>query len=383
MRRVCLLITRMVVGGAQRIALETALAAKAAGWEVELWHGPETGIEGSLLPEARRRGLTLRLVPHLMRDVRPLDDARALAFLVHAFRKERFDLVHTHSSKAGILGRIAARVAGIPHVLHTVHGWGFTPATHPLMKPLYVGLERACARLSDYLVAVSEAVRDSGLSFGIGRESQYVVIHGGIDPGPLPGSAERIEARRRLGLPEETAVVGTLGRLDPSKDPIGALEALAPAVRKRGAYLLFVGGGQLEHKLAQRAKRLGIGASVLITGTREDARHLLPAVDVFFSSSKWEGFPLAILEAMAARLPVVAFDVAGIREAVLDGRTGYLLPRAHWGAWRERVEKLLLDGQLRSRLGAAGRVLVESRFSIERMLTRTLDVYKRISGCRQ
>jgi glycosyltransferase involved in cell wall biosynthesis len=372
----CHLITRLILGGAQRIALETAVFLARSGWEVELWAGPQTGPEGSLHEEARRRGLRLREVPDLVREVAPARDARALAWLRREFARGRFDLVHTHSSKAGILGRHAASLARVPVRVHSVHGWGVTPDTPGPMRALFSALERGAARKTTALIAVSDAVRRAGLAEGIGRPEQYRVIRGGIALGPPPDEAARRRAREELGLPLEARVAGTIGRLDHAKDPVAAIAALAPLLAEDpSAHAVFVGDGPLRDEVRRAADRSGAPERILLAGRRGDAGRLAPAFDLFVLASRWEGFPLAVVEAMGAGLPVVSYDVAGVREAVADGVNGFLVAPGDREGWGERIRTLLRDEPARRRMGDAGRRRAEREFDLARMLEATRALY--------
>jgi glycosyltransferase involved in cell wall biosynthesis len=377
--KVCHLITRLILGGAQRIALETAAFLQEQGWEVELWAGPQTGPEGSLHDEGRRRGLRIRTVPHLLREVSPIHDLRAFLSLRSRFRKSHFDLLHTHSSKAGILGRMAASAAGVPIRVHSIHGWGITPATGTLERVLFRRLERTAARRAHALLAVSEAVRDAGLADGIGSPAQYAVIHGGIRFPPPSDAESRRRARESLGIPQAALVIGTVGRLDDAKDPLGALRAALPLLESLPQLrLVFIGDGKLRNRIEAAAERSGLQDRITFAGMRSDARILACAFDIFFLSSRWEGFPLVVIEAMASGLPVVAYDVAGVREAVVEGTTGLLAPAGNEHLWREHLARLATSADLRERMGSAGRALALRRFGLDRMLGETLQLYERL-----
>jgi len=381
--KACHLITRLILGGAQRLALETAVSLAHAGWTVELWAGPQTGPEGSLHVEARRRGVPLRVVPDLVREISPVRDARAYAWLRRELARAGFDLVHTHSSKAGILGRYAAHAARIPIRVHSVHGWGTTPDTPALRRGLFNHLERHAARRAHALIAVSEAVRDAGLACRIGDPALYRVIRGGIAIGPLPDGEARRRARGALGLPEDALVAGTIGRLDDAKDPLGALAALAPMLAAEPrARAVFIGDGPLRHGVERAIARDALDGRVLLPGRRSDARDLAAAFDVFFLASRWEGFPLAVIEAMAAGLPIVTHDVMGVREAVEDGVNGHLLAPGDRAGWGERIADLLHDEGMRRRMGDAGRRRAEQEFGLERMLDATRALYDELSAAR-
>ncbi|MCK4303404.1 MAG: glycosyltransferase family 4 protein [Candidatus Eisenbacteria sp.] len=383
MAKVCHLITRLILGGAQRLALETAAHLRHEGWDVQLWTGPQTGPEGSLHAAARAHGLPVRIIQDLVREVSPLRDLHALQELRRRFTREPFDIVHTHSSKAGILGRLAASYARIPVRIHSVHGWSMTPASRAPARFIYTHLERIVARRTHTLVAVSEAVRDAGLAAGIGRREQYEVIHGGILPPTSSDADARVNARRKLGVAQDCVVIGTVGRLDDAKDPLGALHGAIPLLRAQpNLRLVFIGDGQLRSRLEYAIECSGCGGQVVMAGLHSDASALLAAFDLFFLSSRWEGFPLVVIEAMAARLPVVAYNVAGIREAVEDGRTGFLTQPGQESQWRKHIRQLVEDPQLRQRMGQAGRSRALSRFGMDRMLAETGRLYQRLLASR-
>ncbi len=377
--RICQIITRLVVGGAQRIAVETALFLTRSGWETELWTGSQTGPEGSLADEARARGATLRIVPHLVRELSPCHDLQALLWLQRHLAAGHFDLVHTHSSKAGILGRIAATQAGVPVRVHSAHAWGMTPDTSPATRALYTWLERHAAQRTHAILAVSEAVRDSGLACGIGTPVLYTVIRGGIPIPPPRGARDRAAARALLGIPEAATVLGTVGRLDDAKDPLGALAGLAPLLASLpDTHAVFIGDGKLRAAVEEGIRSAGLAGRVTLAGLRRDAAALMAAFDIFFLCSRWEGFPLVIVEAMACGLPCVAYDVAGVREALQDGVHGFLALPGDVHGWRDGLRRLIASPALRLKMGQAARATAERDFALQRMLADTLQLYERL-----
>jgi glycosyltransferase involved in cell wall biosynthesis len=378
--RIVHLITRLIVGGAQRLALETAVALQDRGHRVALWTGPQTGPEGSLQEEAAARGLQVVVIPDLVREVAPWRDARAFGQLLRRLRHAECDILHTHSSKAGILGRWAAAAAGVPARVHSIHGWAMTPASSRPVNALYTLLEKLSAPRAQRLIAVSAVVRAAGLARGIGRPEQYAVIHGGICPPRVPTAADRVAARTRLGVPREAIVLGTLGRLDDAKNPVGALETALPLLEEDARrWLVFIGDGHLRPELERRIAAAPQGSRVRLAGLQHGAADLLAGLDVFFLSSLWEGFPLVCLEAMAAQLPIVAYDVGGIREAVRSRTTGYVVPAGHTAAWRDALGRLLREEGTRHQFGLAGRQRLETQYHLDTMIARTIELYDRVS----
>jgi glycosyltransferase involved in cell wall biosynthesis len=402
-------ITRLIRGGAQRIALETAALLTACGHDAPLWCGPETGAEGSLHEEAAARGVRVRTFPHLRRAVHPWHDTCALAGLVRALRAEQPDLIHTHSSKAGILGREAARHAGVARAVHTVHGWGFTPRTPGWMVAGFVALERRCAPVGP-MVFVNPADREDGLRRGIVPLPESRVIPPGIDLAPYENTTALSEAgrevRQSLGLPEGAVVGGFLGRLSAQKAPEILLEVAAATTRSEGAlHWLVVGDGPLAATLHQRATAASsLAGRIHWVGLRGNVHRWLAAMDFLLLPSRWEGTPLALMEAMAAGLPVVASDLPGVRwvleglretgpssggapqdapgarfeaqpDAVSGQSTGLLVPIDDVGKFISAVECLVRDPSARASFGTAARALALDRFGLDAMIGRLLDLY--------
>ena len=305
--RVLHIITRMIVGGAQENTMLSCALADRTRFSSELLTGPQTGPEGDLHGESRARGVTLRIEPSLVRELHPWKDLVALVRLVRVFRRGDWDVVHTHSSKAGILGRLAARIAGIPVVVHTVHGWGFHPRQSAAIRHFYVMLERACARWCARLIVVGGADREAGLALGIGRPEQYVLVRSGIEIEVYRDvSVTPAEVRRRFGIPADAFVIGCVGRLSAQKAPLDLVAAFAKVAAEVGsAHLLLVGDGPLRGEVEAAVRKAGLTGRVHLAGLRRDVPELLRAFDVFALASHWEGLPRVFSQAMAAGLPMI------------------------------------------------------------------------------
>ncbi len=371
-------ITRLIVGGAQENTLLTAEGlTRRGGWQVEVLCGPEVGPEGSLLDEARGRGLDVRVLPDLVRRISPRRDLVACLDLVGRVRGAR--VVHTHSSKAGLLGRVAARLAGVQVVVHTVHGWPFHEFMPAHTRALYVGLERLAARLCQALVVVSARDRDKGLAHGIGRPEQYVLIRSGIELERFGHpSVPRDRTRRDLGIPAQALVVGSVTRLSPQKAPLDLVRALACADRAcPGAWYLIVGDGALRPQVEEALVQTGLRERTVLTGLRRDVPELLAACDVFALSSLWEGLPRVLPQAMASGLPVVCTRADGSAEAVREGVEGFLTRPGQPPELGARLADLMASADLRQRMGRAGRARAEE-FGAQRMVAQLEDLYRRL-----
>ena len=358
--RVLLLITLAETGGAQRY-VASLLPALAEEFDVVVAaHGD--GFLGDASRRARVRYVPLR---HVRRPLDPLQDALGLVELFRLFRRERPALVHANSSKAGILGRLAAVAAGVPVRLFTVHGWAFR-AHEGLAARAYLWADRLMSPLTTTTICVAHGERRAGLAARTCRPSRTVVIHNGVD-------LDR--PRRRPGPPTSPATIVSVGRLRAPKDFMTLVRAMA-ALEPGAARLLIAGDGPERPAVAAEAVRLGVDSAVELLGTRGDVDELLADADLFVLSSDSEGLPMSVLEAMAAGLPVVASSVGGVPELVREGETGALVPPRDSAALAGAIGRIVGDPALRDRMGEAGRRRVEDEFSLARCRQRHLDIYR-------
>lgn len=371
-------ITRLIVGGAQLSVIGLCAALKEH-YDVRLLSGPEEGLEGSLRARAAEN-VPLTIVPALRRDIDPRRDIAAVTALRRTLRDFSPAIVHTHSSKAGILGRVAA-VRSSAKLVHTIHGWGHTPADSRLRRAILIRAERGVARWTDALVAVSSDVRDEGMRCRIGQPHLYEVIPEFVDyrPADPDFDASRQRARRALDLADADEVIGWVGRFVPQKDPDTLARALELILASRSASrAVLVGDGPMRENTEKRLRRTGLGERIVFAGLRADVRSLYPAFDVLLHPSLWEGQPRVIQEAIAERVPVVAARVAGTEGLVEDGRTGYLTRPGDGEGMAARVLAVLEGTALRAPLPDDVVADVAARHGHELALSRHLALYERL-----
>jgi glycosyltransferase involved in cell wall biosynthesis len=359
--RILLLITLGEVGGAQGY-VASLLPALAEQFDVAVaTHG-----DGFLQQAAARSGARFLPLRHVRRPIRPWRDLAGFVELIRLLRRERPDILHASSSKAGILGRFAAVAARVPIRIFTAHGWAFA-AHQGLVSVLYRWADRAAARVTTTTICVSENERVQGVRARTCRAERTVVIRNAVDAAAAP------HARHDHATPRLVAV----GRLKRPKDFLTLVRALAALGPGSFAEALIVGDGPDRAAIEREISRLGLEDRVRLAGERSDVPELLAAADVFVLSSASEGLPLSVMEAMAAGLPVVASAVGGIPELVIDGETGLLVPAGDATELTAALERVLLDRQLRRRLGAAGRARAENAFDIASFRSAHLEVYRR------
>lgn len=361
--RVMFVITRGDdLGGAQSYVRDLARRLAVDGHETLV----VTGSSGALTDALAAAGIRSVRCDGLLRAIHPWHDTRAVVALGGIIRAFRPDLVTTHSSKAGTVGRLAARLAGTP-CLFTVHGWAFNDGAAASRQRVYRWLERATAPLAERIICVSDHDRRIGEAAGL-RASRLVAIHSGI---PDVGS----DLRACPGAAGPMRVV-MVARFAPPKDHDTLLRTIGEVA---GVELDLVGDGPGLPAAQALACQLGLAERVRFLGRRQDVPELLARAHVFVLSSRSEGFPLSTLEAMRAGLPVIVSAVGGAPEAVADGVSGYIVPRADVAALRDRLAALAADPARRAGIGAAARRRYEHRFTFDRMYAETLGVHQAVA----
>ena len=370
------LITRLSLGGSARNTIDSAAAAVRAGYETILATGP-SGDELDVTHLAEKTGCRLEIIGSLRREISPLHDLRALVATVRLIRRERIAIVHTHTSKAGFIGRLAARLTKVPVIVHTPHGHVFYGYFGAGPTSFFIALERWAAHFSDRIIALTEDDMREHLTRGIGSAKQYRVIPSGVDIESLRERApERRLAREKLGWrAEERAVVG-VGRLVPIKGFDIAVRALPelrtalPEIR-----LVLVGEGPERRRLEELASEAGVGRYLTITGAVEDVTPFLAAADVLVAPSRNEGMGRVLVEAMALGLPVVAARVGGVASVVSHGQTGELVrPDQPAELARALIELLTDPGRMEAYSAAA--IARAEQFSLPVMERELLSLYR-------
>jgi glycosyltransferase involved in cell wall biosynthesis len=386
--RIAHVITRLIVGGAQENTLATCVGLRARGHAVDLITGPQTGPEGSLAEQARAAGVPVLVVDELRREPAPWHDVVAVDALARLFRAGCYDVVHTHSGKAGILGRLAARLARVPVVVHTIHGPSFHPHQNPAGNWVFRGLEQIAAEWTTQFVSVADAMTEQYLAAGIGTPRQYVTIRSGIDweaygemnsGTGVPPVAPGISATPTGGTPvPRSPVVGMVARLFRLKGH-EFLFAAAPRIRAAvpGVKFLLVGDGPYRQRFERAAAALGGFEFAGLVSPTEVPRWI-GKMTVLVHLSLREGLPRAVVQALAAGKPVAAFDVDGAREVCRPGVTGFLVRAGDADGLAAAVIRLLQDRALAGRMGLRGRELVRAEFAVERMVQQIEELYRRL-----
>ena len=377
--KICHVITRMIVGGAQENTLLSARGAVEAGHDVTLVTGPSPGPEGELLKRVSCPGLKIVEYPFLVRQISFSADRKAYGFLKDLFKKEQYDVVHTHSSKAGIIGRFAAHAAGIPLVVHTIHGLAFHRYEKAWKNAIYILSERLAAHKCRRIYAVAQAMIDQSLAAKIGKPEQYKVVYSGMELEPFLTSKPDPELRKQLNIPENSFVFATLARLFPLKGyedfiPI----AIKLAKDLPNVHYLIIGNGIMTESIKEQIRSEGVEDRFSFAGLvpPQEVYRYLALSNALVHFSLREGLPRAAVQALASGKPVIAYALDGTPEVVITGETGYLLQPSDPVSAEQAMRDVVSDPEKAKKLGENGRKLVESKFGWKLMSNTLLEDYQ-------
>ena len=371
------LVTRLDLGGAQQNTLHTVRNLDRSKFEAVLVCGP-----GGMLDEEVRNdpGIRAIFIESLYRDISPFYDLLALLELTKVLLAEKPAILHTHSSKAGILGRLAAALAGVPVVVHTYHGFGFHDRQPAFVKNVYVYLERLCARFTGALVFVSKANIAYAAKHSLVNPNDAVLIRSGVNLAGLPAKTDAAKLKMSAGIGMHKLLVVSVGNLKPQKnagDFVSAAAAVLAQVPE--ARFVFLGDGPQRRALEARAFTLGLEGKVLFLGWRRDTAQWLAAADVFVLTSLWEGLPRALVEAMKSGLPSVCYATDGVTDLITNDVNGYMVEPGNHAALAGHVTALLKDESLRKRLGGAAAAAIGPEFDIDGMVRSQEALYARLA----
>jgi len=365
-------ITKLEMGGAQGNTLYTCAHLDKERFDVSLVCGEGGIMDG----DARAAGYPLHFVPSLTREINPARDAAAFFALRGLFARHKPEIVHTHSSKAGILGRLAAKAAGVPVIVHTFHGFGFTPAQNPALRQSFILAEKKCAEISSALIFVSKANMDEARKLGF-PAGNWRLIRSGIDLSEFPPAGfDAAQTRVSLNLSHEARYVVSVGNFKPQKNPQDLIKMAALVAAKiPDVYFVFTGEGELLEQAKRLALRFEITNRCRFPGWRRDVPHILAGASAFALTSLWEGLPRAAVEALRAGVPGAYYDTDGVRDIIADGKNGFLVPRGDYGLAAEKITALLSDKNLHDAVSAAARATDLRDFDIAEMVKSQERLY--------
>ncbi len=380
--RIAHVITRLIVGGAQENTVSSVLGLnKKEDITVRLYSGPTTGPEGSLESIFTSCSDLLHIVPKLIRPINPFSDYLAYRHLLREFKKFKPDIVHTHSGKAGFLGRVAAKKANVQNIVHTIHGPSFGPYQGCISNTLFKKAEKIAAAHTDHFITVADAMQEQYLNAGIGNRNIYTKIFSGFNLKPYLRDYNTLEIRNQLGLKKDDFVVGKIARLFNLKGH-DSLFKIAPILTKElpNIRFLIIGDGPLKENFKNIAKQINCEKNFIFVGLVPPSRipPLINSMDTLIHLSRREGLPRALPQAMAAAKPIVALNYDGAREVCLNEKTGLLVEKEDLPELARSILRLAKDKKLLNSLGQAGRDFVQDKFTLDQLVNSQYQLYQRL-----
>ncbi|MBN2642401.1 MAG: glycosyltransferase family 4 protein [Victivallales bacterium] len=381
--KICHVITRMIVGGAQENTLLTIIGHILKGHEVTLVTGPSPGPEGELLANKDFPEFEIVENPWLVRELNPVKDLKAYFTLKKFFTERGFDVVHTHSSKAGIVGRVAAYKANVPFVTHTVHGQAFHRNEKVWKNCLYIHAERFAAKYCHKIYAVAQAMIDQCVEAGVAPADKYKVVYSGMDIDKFLNSTPEAELKAQLGIPDKVKVIGTVARLFPLKGYEQFIPAAAEILKQRpDTHFLIVGNGIMLDDIKAQIKTLGIADKFSFAGLvpPDQVYRYIALMDILVHLSLREGLPRSVVQALASGKPAVAYHLDGTPEVVINGETGFTLEPESIEQVTQSCLKILDDPALAEQMSSKCKDMVRSKFDWRVMANVLEEEYYRHLG---
>ncbi|MCD6459829.1 glycosyltransferase family 4 protein [bacterium] len=379
--KVAHVITRLIIGGAQENTLSTVLfLMEKNDYNVSLITGPGLGPEGSLEQKALDNKVNMILISQLRRNINPIRDITAFFQLFFIFRKNKYDIIHTHSSKAGIIGRLAGKLAGCRIIIHTIHGLPYHPYEKKWKNSLYIFLEKFCAKISAKIFTVSNTMRDKALSAGVGNKSQYITVYSGMDINKfIDCGKHRQTMRKKLDIKPDELVIGKIARLFELKGHDFIIDCAKEIIKAApNSKFLFVGNGNLRKNLVDKTRQLKISDHFIFTGLvpPDKIPNYISCMDILVHASLREGLARALPQAFAAGIPVVTLDIDSANEIVINNQNGYLVQPGDKQNFIKSVVTLLKNNSLRKSFGQEGKKNVLPIFSGKYMTDQIDKIYK-------
>lgn len=376
------LITRLILGGAQENTLLTVEGLEKTGkYDVRLLTGPPEGPEGDLFEYCRENNIRYTVFSQLQREINPLKDALSFFELFFFLKKNHFDIVHTHSSKAGIIGRMAAYYAGVPVTVHTIHGLPFHDYQAETLNRMYIALERYASGMTDLILCVAKAMIDKSVKAGIAEREKFCLVRSGFPVDPFLSAQKDEKLMDSLGISADDFVIGKVARLFDLKGHKYLIAAFRDILKKNPkARLLFLGDGILRNALEAQAHELGVAHRITFAGLIPNDRipQYMALMDILVHASLREGLAKVLPQALLAGKPVVSFDVDGASEIIVDKTTGLLIPPENVDALARSVIYLMENKAEANMMAIRGRKLAQSLFPVERMVGQIDELYTQL-----
>ena len=369
--KIAVIITKLELGGAQKVAISICEKLDKTKFETVLICGC-----GGILDEETKNKIRVIFVKELIREINPIKDLKALYLICKILKQEKPDIIHTHSSKAGIVGRLAAKMCGIKNIVHTIHGFSFNNTQKFLKKNLFISLEKLGAKISKYLIPVSTENITKGLNNHIGKREQYKYIRLGVDIDNFKSFNGIPSLKKELNIDKNDILVTTIGPFKPQKNLPDFIKIAKDISEKRKQFkFVMVGDGTLRPQFEKLIKEYNISNNIFLIGWIRDISNILNSSDIFVMTSLWEGLPISTIEAMCCGLSPIVNDVDGQREIIKNEINGFLIKPYDIKSCEEKIILLTNDKKLREQMSLNAKNSIDYTFSIDYMIKQHEDLY--------
>lgn len=377
------IITRLANGGADENTLYTINGLDSRRYDIDLMIGEEN--DRDMMNNLNlREDINIYKIEGLVRDIVPFKELKALFSIYRVIRKNNYDIVHTHIAKAGVLGRIAARLAGVPYIVHGIHGITFPETIGFLRRFLFKNIERFCGKFTDRFIPVGEDMKQKYIEAGIGEAEDYNTIYSGMELNKFKKAASNSEEKlnklkSELGIKKDEIIVGNVSKIQKRKGYRYYLQVAERIVKEYdNVKFLIVGSGPYQDVIKRKVKEMDLSDSVIFTGFRTDVEDVFSIFDIKVLTSLWEGLPRVLIQAAAVGKPIVTFDVDGAWEIVEENKNGFIVPMKDVDEMVEKVKLLLDDRKLRENMGDYSRTRIGDQWSVEKMVREIDQVYQEL-----
>ena len=368
--------TRLIAAGADENTLFTVAEVDPTRFESTLL----VGSDSEIVDKMRKKGLNIVVEQNLKRDIHPISDIKALWSIVRYLKNSNYDIVHTHTAKAGFIGRLAAKLVGVPIIIHTLHGLSFHEFMSKWQRLLYIHMEKFVGNFTDIFISVGENIKRIAINEGLGDKSKFITIYSGMDLKCFKKkNINEKELRTELGLNKDKILIGTVARLEKRKGTHYFIEVLKKIILTNSDILgVIVGEGSERSNLENQVEELGLYKYVKFTGFREDIAEVMSLFDIICLTSLWEGIPRVLIQGAALGKPLVAFDIDGNSEIIRDELNGFLITPINLNEFSRKVINLVNDQELRNKMSEQSKNIVDDRWDKNKMVTEIEKLYLKL-----
>jgi glycosyltransferase involved in cell wall biosynthesis len=370
------ILTRLIAAGADENTIFTVEGVDKNLFESDLL----VGSDSEIIEDIRKKGINILVEKALKRNISPINDLKALYKITKLLSNSQYQIVHTHTSKAGFIGRIAAKLAGVPVIIHTLHGLSFHEFMPKWQKYLYISMEKIVGKFTDLFISVGKNIKEKSISVGIGDAKNYVTIYSGMNLSKFENVNINLKKLKMdLGISIDAPIIGTVVRLEPRKGPQYFVDVIAKIQKKYSDIIaIIVGEGSYKSELERKIRKLKLEKNIILTGYRQDIAEVISLIDVVCLTSLWEGIPRVLIQGAKLGKPLVAFDIDGNSEVIKNGINGYIIPALDIDQFAIKTLQIIRNKKLKCKMSIESKKIIDQKWDKNYMAQKIQEQYLRI-----